>query len=169
LAEQRLPILPTNIQKINFCELNDNFTKCKSDYFDEGVGISPLAPLALFSTLLGAKFGQQGYKINQINQSNGGGLSLESNPMAFAGPAGTRFCSEVPGKIELMRDSIDVNFGASTCIQVLPLPIPFYYKTEIKVLLFDETNNEFIVKWTITKGTLAMYRSKSGIGKVYLN
>ena len=167
LNAKNLPILPSKIQKVSFCELNDSLTKCKNDYFDEGFGISPLTPLAIVASSLGGKFKHEGYQINKSIPSNGGGLSLEANSISYGGGF-FRACYEVPGKIELMPSNIEFKFGASTCVQAFP-PIPMYYKTEIDVLLFDEKNNEFIVKWNITKGSIGMFRSKSGIGKVSLN
>ena len=167
LNAKNLPTLPNKIQKVSFCELNDSLTKCKNDYFDEGFGISPLTPLAIVASSLGGKFKHEGYQINKSIPSNGGGLSLEANSISYGGGF-FRACYEVPGKIELMPSNIEFKFGASTCVQAFP-PIPMYYKTEIDVLLFDEKNNEFIVKWNITKGSIGMFRSKSGIGKVSLN
>ena len=167
--QKKFPELFSPFQKFELCEFDLHANACKEDFLNHGRGVSPFLPIqALFGTRLVTK----NLVLNQVKPTNGGGISFFAEPTVRTertniGIGNTNKCSQNPGRIELMRNQLELEISSSVCISVTP-PIPSSYKLSTDVLAYDHTNRDFYVRWRVTKYSVGYYSSTAGIAKLSL-
>ena len=167
--QKKFPELFSPVQQIEVCEFDLSANACKANFLNHGHGVNPFV---LIQAIFGTRLVTKNLVLNQVKSSNGGGISFSAEPTVRiertnVGIGNSVKCSQNPGRIELMRNKIELEISSSVCIAATP-PIPASFKLSTDVLAYDHSNRDFYVRWKVTQYSFGYYSSSAGVAKLSL-
>jgi hypothetical protein len=161
------PILPAGKGVMRLCEFDLAENRCKTDFLSHGAGVSPVA---VFAKMFGTSANLRQFELSEVQNSNGGGLVFSTMPQikivrSRLGVSNDIGCRLGTGRLEMMPDHMELEFTQNICIQATP-PVPWQYKINMEVLLFDLSTMQALVRWRARGVSLAFYMSSGGVARV---
>jgi hypothetical protein len=164
---KQLPQMPRHFRKVRLCEYDLDTQQCKVEQLRHGTGVSPVA---LFAKLAGSSVNTQSLLLSDVKNSNGGGLSFEYDPQVIIertrlGNSNPIRCKTGSARLEWLPDQVEFELAQNICMQSTP-PIPWQYKLQFNVLLWDHKTMKGLVRWKQRGYSIGMVMASEGIAQL---